>query len=306
MDRVSDNYLMDADVPAVAGGGNALADPARSGTIHLEVIQKFAADIAPVFGDRNNSKGGIVVHGNGPQVGEYIEANPGADFYEAIADTQSSIGIPLISALSDYFDGKRVVAFHPTVATVWRGDPALMQKVKGIGKQGPQRRKVSSPEQRNILDVNTIRSHVKYNHIVVCGGGGGVLVFDDDHNDYVPDAVGDKDIGAGLIAKSVGADVLLILTNVDGYRRDFGTDKESTVPWVTPGFIKDMNGDARLAGSMGPKLIAAQRFVDSGNGRVAVIGNLKNAAALIRGDIDAWMASTVVLKDAPSYVGAWV
>jgi carbamate kinase len=150
---------------------------------------------------------------------------------------------------------------------------------------------VPSPEPRRIMEIQTIRLLVDHDIIVVCSGGGGIPVVTDDRGGIRGvEAVIDKDLSAAMLADALGADLLLILTDVDAVYRNWGTKRARRIRSATPGLLRGMRF---AAGSMGPKVEAACRFANR-PGRWAAIGALQNLPAILDGK-----AGTAVRPDAP-------
>lgn len=145
------------------------------------------------------------------------------------------------------------------------------------------------------MESDLIRSLSAEGVIVICAGGGGIPVQRDEHGQLSGvEAVIDKDLASAVIARDVSADVLLILTDVPGVFRDYGTAKESVIKLATAQEFRAMDFPA---GSMGPKVTAACRFVEA-MGTRAVIGTLDESQELLDGD----SGTSVVLdaQDCPS------
>ena len=124
---------------------------------------------------------------------------------------------------------------------------------------------------------------------VICGGGGGVPVVRNGEGKLEGvEAVIDKDLTAAVMADSLEADMLIILTDVDGAQLDYGTPNARRIDRATPA---EMRGYGFPAGSMGPKVEAVCRFVEL-TGGVAAIGRLEDATKIIAGD-----AGTIVTPD---------
>jgi carbamate kinase len=142
------------------------------------------------------------------------------------------------------------------------------------------RRVVASPEPLAIVELPTIRALVGGGAIVICAGGGGIPVLEDnDGRLRGADAVIDKDLSAALLARDLGADALVILTDVASVEIGFGTDAARPIGHTTPAALRALTF---AAGSMGPKVEAACRFVEA-TGKPAMIGQLDDAAYLVRG-----------------------
>ena len=153
---------------------------------------------------------------------------------------------------------------------------------------------MASPEPRAIIELEPIRRLATGGVLVICAGGGGVPVV------RTPDgalagieAVVDKDLAAALLAIDLGADALLLLTDVDAIHLDHGTATERPVGMATPDELRAL---ALPAGSMAPKAEAAARFVATTGARAA-IGRLEDAAALLAG-----RAGTTVRMSPPAPV----
>lgn len=288
----------------VALGGNALlrrGEPADAGAQRHNVTVAVRA-LAELAGSHEV----IVTHGNGPQVG--LLALQGAAYAQVApypldvlgAETEGMIGYLLDQELVNAL-GARPVATLLTQVIVDAGDPAFEKPTKFIGpvytKERAQqlayarhwavaadgehwRRVVASPEPRSIVELSTIRLLVEAGVLVVCGGGGGIpVVVDRDGRLHGVEGVIDKDLAAALLAEGLGADALLMLTDVDGVQVNWGTPQARRLSEVSVG---ELAGMTFAAGSMGPKVQAACRFADR-TGGIAAIGSLADAAALLEG-----------------------
>jgi carbamate kinase len=142
------------------------------------------------------------------------------------------------------------------------------------------RRVVASPEPRAILELDAIGLLVSAGVLVICAGGGGVpvTVSSTGHVAGV-EAVVDKDLSAALLAARINADMLLLLTDVDGVYTGWGSDAAQLVPAIDALAAEEFE---LAAGSMGPKVQAAGRFAASTGGRAA-IGALSDGPALVAG-----------------------
>ncbi len=141
-----------------------------------------------------------------------------------------------------------------------------------------------------MLELPLIEALVATGAIVICAGGGGVPVVRQADGAGVAgvEAVVDKDLTSALLAQSVGADVLLILTDVAAVFDGFGTAGARPIETAT---VRELRGDLLPAGSMGPKAEAACRFVEA-TGKKAIIGRLEDAEAMFLGK-----AGTSVVPD---------
>ena len=148
---------------------------------------------------------------------------------------------------------------------------------------------VASPEPLRIVELSAIRMLVDAGAIVVCAGGGGIPVTMNGAGTLRGvEAVIDKDLAAELLARSLQADFLLMLTDVDAVMRDWGTPQRSPIGRTSPAELRQIEF---ANGSMGPKVAAACRFVEATGGSAA-IGALDDAARIIAG-----AAGTTVVPD---------
>ena len=139
---------------------------------------------------------------------------------------------------------------------------------------------MASPEPRRIFELRPIRQLLENGTVVVCAGGGGIpTVYDADGHLHGIEAVIDKDLASGLLAKDLEADLLVIATDVDGVYTDWGTPEQRRLDRVTPDELEPLS---LPAGSMGPKVRAACRFARQ-TGHDAVIGSLADIVELVGG-----------------------
>ena len=143
------------------------------------------------------------------------------------------------------------------------------------------RRVVPSPEPIELLDLPAVRILLDRGAIVICSGGGGVPVVAGNGSGLVRgvEAVVDKDLTASLLARQLAADVLLLLTDVTAVQDGYGTPQARPIRRATPA---ELRARSFPAGSMGPKIEASCRFVES-TGKPAAIGQLADAQALLAG-----------------------
>jgi carbamate kinase len=297
----------------VAVGGNALARRGEplSWNSQLRNARLAAAAIAPAA----DAWRMVLTHGNGPQVGmlalgaEATAAAGGAVPLDVLdAETEGMIGYLLTQELSNALPGRELVAMVTRVV-VDPADPAFAHPTKpvgpvydettatdlalhhgwSIGRDGNRwRRVVASPEPRTIVELASIRLLVDAGTLVICGGGGGVPVAPDGEGGLRGvEAVIDKDLASAVLAVSLGAHRLVLLTDVDAVYDGWGTSGQRPIGHTS---VAEMRARSFAAGSMGPKVEAACRFVDE-TGHPAIIGSLDDAAAVIRGD-----AGTIVTR----------
>ena len=285
----------------VALGGNALLR--RGETPDIETQRHHLREAATSLAELALAHDLVLTHGNGPQVGLFASQaqsrGESASLAEMGALSEGLIGFLLERELRRALPG-REVATVLTLVTVDPADPAFGLPSKPIGPIYPQeigrrlsrrrgwamaaergglRRVVASPAPLRILALESIRRLLDSRRIVVCAGGGGVPVVEDADGLRGVEAVIDKDRTAALLAEALHADGLVLLTDVRGVYEDFGTPRERLVREIAPARLADRSFEA---GSMGPKVEAARRFVER-TGGWAAIGALEDASAVVAG-----------------------
>ncbi len=286
----------------VALGGNALLR--RGEPLDMTVQRRNLECAAQAIAELARAHALVVTHGNGPQIG--FLALQGAETGTATpldvlgAETEGMIGYLIEQGIRNELPACEVASLL-TQTIVEPADPAFAQPTKPIGpvysleearqladargwtfaSDGPhQRRVVPSPEPREILEIETIRLLVRYGVLVIAAGGGGIpVVVTPSGGVRGVEAVVDKDLASALLAGRLGADALLLLTDVYAVERDWGTPNAAPIRQATPVELRRLHF---AAGSMGPKVEAACRFVEGG-GRLAGIGNLGEAADILTG-----------------------
>lgn len=294
----------------VALGGNALVRAGERGTAEEQYanVQRASRQLAELTreGDRL-----VITHGNGPQVGNLLLKNelarevvPAVPLHWCVAQTQATIGFMLQQALGGVFRQwglEQTVAVLVTRTEVSPDDPAWREPTKPIGLYQPEarartimqvtgqvwrpqgdrgwRRVVPSPEPIAIVDRVAIECLLDAGAVVVACGGGGIPVVRRPDGGYEGvEAVVDKDLAAALLARELDADVLLILTDVPHVMVDYGTPEARPLELVTVSELRRYQFEGHFpAGSMGPKVEAALRFVDGHPARRAVIAALEHA-----------------------------
>lgn len=285
-------------------GGNALLQ--RGEKLAAQIQQHHVVDAVAQLARLCVGNQLIVTHGNGPQVGLLAleSANdPELDrpypFDVLGAQTQGMIGYWLLQAFNNAVPNRESVAMvtqtlvdvndsafsHPTkfVGHGYSQADALTLATKNswsIARDGALwRRVVASPEPQEVIEGAVIEELARRGTIVVGVGGGGVPVVREDGALRGVDAVIDKDLATALLAISVGADLMLLVTDVSGVIDGFGTPDARVLSTATVG---ELRARTFAAGSMGPKVESACRFVES-TGRRAVIGALDDVLGLVEG-----------------------
>lgn len=282
----------------VAIGGNALLHRGEEPTIDRQRanVAIAAAALAELATDHDL----VVTHGNGPQVGLLAAQSEGTPFDVLVAESEGQIGALLAEELGRLLGRDRVVVVLTRVL-VDRDDPAFSHPSKPIGSMltaadadaaratcgwsvmpdgDGWRRCVPSPDPLEVVEAGAVAALVDAGYVVVCAGGGGIPVARaDDGAVRGVEAVIDKDLTSALLAIELDADALVILTDVDAVRADFGTDWERSIDETSP---VELRSATWAAGSMGPKIEAVCRFVER-TGRAARIGALDHAADVAAG-----------------------
>lgn len=301
----------------VALGGNALlrrSDPMTAEAQRANV--KIAARALAPLTDAYNL---VLAHGNGPQVGllalqaaAYVDVEP-YPLDVLGAQTQGMIAYMVEQELGNLLPFEKPLATVLTMVEVDPMDPAFDDPTKFVGpgyqredadrlaeakgwsfkKDGDLwRRVVASPEPKRIFEIRPIKWLIERDAVVICAGGGGIPTG------YLPDgtrtlvgieAVIDKDLASELLARELHADLLVLATDAEGVYVDWGTPHQRLLGYVTP---EELARHEFAAGSMGPKVEAASRFVRA-TGRRAAIGRLEDIARIVSGDAGTNVVSAV-------------
>jgi carbamate kinase len=309
----------------VALGGNAVAPPDERPTIANQ-FRHTRASLAPIVELARAGWRIALVHGNGPQVGDDLARNElAADQIEPlplgvlVAATAGWMGYMIQQSLQNAL--ARAGVSRPVVTLVSQtlcaaDDPDLRAPTKPIGhpldavraarllaravpvreeQPGRWRRLAPSPKPIAVVERETIRHLVAEGHIVITCGGGGPPVYDDPELRLEGlDAVADKDRVAAILGREIGADVLLILTNVDAVYHGYGTSHRRAIRRLDLAGADHLLAGTELGtGSMRPKVEAAAAFVRSGGAR-AVIAALSEGLAALAGEA----GTTITLEPA--------
>jgi carbamate kinase len=289
----------------VALGGNALLR--RGEPLSAEIQRRHAAQAMALVAELAADHDVVLTHGNGPQVGLLaLQALAYADVppypLDVLgAESEGMIGYVLEQELQNRLPDRAAVTVL-TQVVVDRDDPAFQRPTKPIGPVyteeqarrlarelgwtvaadgGHFRRVVASPQPLRIVEISAIRMLVDSGAIVVCTGGGGIPVTMNGAGTLRGvEAVIDKDLAAELLARSLAADVLLMLTDVPAVMRDWGTPRAEPIDRATPA---ELQAISFADGSMGPKVEAACRFVEA-TGGIAAIGALEDAMRIVAGE----------------------
>ncbi len=297
---------------AVAIGGNALADADGAGGLRAALERS----LPPLVDLLRRGQRLVLTHGNGPQVGETLlrmeltrQQVGELSLDVCVAETQGSIGYAIQQTLGNLCvrAGLRIpVASIVTRVLVDPLDPAFRTPTKPVGPAYDEaeaarlaaargwrmvhqagrghRRAVPSPRPVEVLETEVIGRLVESGVVPVACGGGGVPVVSTPAGHRGVEAVVDKDLATALLADRLGATVLLNLTAVDRVALQFGTP---AVRWLDRLAVAEARAGLAAgefpAGSMGPKVEAAVRFVEGDPSRRAIITSLDRAAAALEG-----------------------
>lgn len=307
----------------IALGGNALSPAGEEGSVAQQFRHTRESLDAVVALAREGWRIALV-HGNGPQVGNALIRNerarelvPPLPLGVLVAATAGWIGYMVQQSLGNALARagvERSVVTMLTQVLVDPADPALAAPDKPIGRvmseteahalaaelgwdvapvRGGWRRVVASPRPQRIVECDLIRTLVDAGHVVVAAGGGGTPVFiQPDLGLEGMDVVVDKDRAAAVLAGDIGAEVLLILTDVEAVFAGFGSSRERALHRLTAGEAEALLAAGEFgAGSMGPKVEAAVRFVRAG-GRRTIIARLDQGERAVAGE-----AGTQIVPD---------
>jgi carbamate kinase len=284
----------------IAMGGHAFIQRGETGKI--EEHERNAVEICSslmTFVDRGYNL--VITHGNGPQVGNQLlqneltrESVPSMPLDVLVANTEGFLGYVLQQALLNHLRRRQIKRYVVTMITqvlVERDDPAFKEPTKPIGpfltkEQAEERRDrlgwkiiedagrgwrrvVPSPRPVRVVQRHMIRDSARAGHIVVACGGGGIPIIRKDNEDYEGiEAVIDKDLTSSVLASEIGAELLVILTDVPQVYVDHRKPSQRPLGAVTIEEIEEYQAAGHFAaGSMGPKVEAIIAFLRAGGKR---------------------------------------
>lgn len=302
------------ETAVIALGGNALSPAGERSTIQ-DQFRHTRESLGPVVDLACDGWNLCVVHGNGPQVGDELVRNTLARAEVAplplgvlVAGTAGWIGYMIQQSLENALrraGSTRDVATVITQVHVAPDDPALTTPTKFIGHAMPEeqarallaegvavkqdargrwRRVVGSPRPLAVHEIGVIARLVASGTIVIACGGGGAPVYHDPRLGWEGvDAVIDKDLAAAVLARELGASLLLILTDVDAVYLDYGTPRQRALRTLSVAEAERLDAAKAFGeGSMAPKVRAAIDFVRRTGGRT-IITELSRGREAVRG-----------------------
>lgn len=299
----------------VALGGNALQDENSGATAEaqLNVIKKSTKYLVDIIENGNNL---IITHGNGPQVGRILiqnelanEVTPAMPFDVCGAMSQGMIGYHIQQAIGEELrvrEIQRPIATVITQVVVDKEDEAFKNPTKPIGpfyteeeakalkeEKGYDviedsgrgyRRIVASPMPKRIVEIETIKTLIDNNTVVITVGGGGIPVIEEGNSLNGVAAVIDKDLASEQLAQDINADILVMLTAVERVAINYGKPNQKQLDKVSVEEMKQYSKEGHFApGSMLPKVLAGIRFAESKKGRKTIITSLDKVNEALKG-----------------------
>jgi carbamate kinase len=310
-------------IAVVAIGGNSLIKEKNKATVEDQYLA--AKETTFHIADMIEAGWNVAIgHGNGPQVGFILQRSEIAHRVEGLhevpldvcgADTQGAIGYALQQTLQNELQRRGIQKPVVTVVTqvlVDKDDDAFKNPTKPIGgfmdeseaKQRAEnmswnvvedsgrgwRRVVASPIPQEVVELPSVRNLVEAGHIVITVGGGGIPVIRENGALKGVAAVIDKDFASSLLARQIGADLLLISTAVEKVALNFGTPDEKVIDKMTLSEAKAYlaEGIHFAKGSMAPKIQAIIWFLEAG-GKQALITDPENIGRALKGETGTWI-----------------
>lgn len=292
----------------VALGGNALLKRGEPMTAEVQRknVRTAAQSLAPVAMNHQL----VISHGNGPQVGLLAlqqAAYPQVAPYPLDvlgAQTEGMIGYMIEQELGNLLPFEVPFATLLTMIEVDPDDPAFQNPTKFVGPVYDKteadklaadrnwvvkpdgnkwRRVVPSPLPKRIFEIRPIKWLLEQNTVVICAGGGGIPTMylkESKRTLAGVEAVIDKDLASELLARELDADLFVMATDVNGVYLDFGKPEQRLISRMTPA---ELGQQKFAAGSMGPKVEAAVKFVQA-TGKRAAIGSLEDIKKIVAGE----------------------
>ena len=285
----------------IALGGNALIKEGQEGTIYEQFAntRNVSKSIVKIIKEGWNV---VVTHGNGPQVGSILLQNdlakdvtPPMPLGICVAESEGFIGYMIQQCLSNALKNANIDRSVVTLITqvlVDENDPSFANPTKPIGpyysdeeveeikQEGFQIKKesdgwrivVPSPDPESIVEGEIINKMLDEDIIVIASGGGGMPVIEKEGWGLDGlEAVIDKDLASERLAEAINAELLIILTNVEKVYLNYNTPEQKPLDKVSLEDLKKYYKEGHFpVGNMGPKILAAIRFLESGGERVII------------------------------------
>ena len=297
----------------VALGGNALIKADQEGTIYeqFENTRNISKSIVKMIKEGWDI---VITHGNGPQVGAILLQNdlsrdvtPSMPLGICVAESEGLIGYMIQQCMSNAL--KKADINKPVVALITQvlvdeDDPSFKNPTKPIGpyyndddakeileegyqitrQSGRWRIVVPSPDPKSIVEGNIIKKMLEDDIVVIASGGGGMPVIEKEGWGLEGlEAVIDKDLASERLSEAIDAEMLLILTNVEKVCINYNAKKEKKLDKISISELKKYYEEGHFPpGSMGPKVLAAIRFIESG-GKKVIISHVDKAWDAFKG-----------------------
>ena len=316
--------MVSGKTAVIALGGNAIS-PSGNSNIHDEFASTRQSMRAIISSFVKNNYRIVITHGNGPQVGNELQRVelakgivPNVPLGVLVAETQGSIGYMIEQSLQNELKkanyNLQVVAIlsqvlidindnENRIPKKYIGQYFSKEKAEKFSKENDWvikevpnkgwRRIVPSPKPMEIINHTLISNLLDHNAIVIASGGGGIPVYLDENGNYEGfDAVIDKDLASAVLAKDISADELIILTAVDNVYLNFGEKKQKKLNKLTLKEAKYYYKNGQFPdGSMGPKILSAIKFLESG-GKKVIITSIENSIDIFQNN-----KGTVIIKE---------
>ncbi len=315
--------MVDRSAPrvVVALGGNAISAPGEDGNVNQDYANLYRS-LAGVVTLLERGYQVTLTHGNGPQVGnqmirveQALGLAPDLPLSVMVADVQGGLGYMMEQVLRNMLCRRGLslsVCCLITLVEVDREDPALKEATKYVGpvmsrEQAAKgrdehgwevakdsgrgwRRVVPSPEPLTIVEGDLIARLVDSGALVICVGGGGVPVVRETNGELsAAGGVVDKDLASAVLAAEIGAEELYVLTGVQKVALGYGTPEETLLDRMTVSQARAyLRAGHFPAGSMGPKIDAACRYVEQG-GKRALITDIYSLLDALDGETGTWI-----------------
>jgi len=306
---------MGSKTVVIAFGGNAISRESEEGNIY-EQFANTRRSISGIISLIENGYNLAITHGNGPQVGNMLirveesrHLVPPIPLGVIVADLEGGMGYMIGQSLQNKLmkmNMNRSVVTILTQIIVDKDDPSIKNPTKFVGpfyleedikkfvkERGwivkkdsirGYRRVVPSPEPKDIVEKDIIKSLVKSGTIVIAAGGGGIPVYIEEDGTFEGvDGVIDKDKASAILARLIDAEDLVILTTVDNVAVNYGEPHQRNLEKITKKEVKKYFEEGQFPpGSMGPKIEAAINFLESG-GKKVIITSVEKAKEALEG-----------------------